>query len=151
MDRTRNYTSCMPLRDRWRFFHGLRDRCRDRFASELARSLRGYRRAVAAAAQLDECESLRVLRSAVVVGMTTTGAAKYQALVRQLGCRVLVMEEAAEVLEAHVLASITADTQQGVPVPSVPMPIKIVCRLNRLEHNSPRPIFSLSVAILDHI
>ena len=61
---------------------------------------------------LDEDESLEQLRKAAVVGLTTTGAAKYQSLVRQLGCRVLVMEEAAEVLEAHVLASINASTQQ---------------------------------------
>ena len=39
-----------------------------------------------------------------MIGLTTTGAAKHQALVRQLGCRVLVMEEAAEVLEALPVA-----------------------------------------------
>ena len=83
---------------------------------------------------LEERESLEVLRGAAVVGLTTTGAAKYQSLVRQLGAagdlvitpqtatigkaspppratrslvippagaRVLLMEEAAEVIEAH--------------------------------------------------
>ena len=34
---------------------------------------------------LEERESLEVLRGAAVVGLTTTGAAKYQSLVRQLG------------------------------------------------------------------
>ena len=47
-----------------------------------------------------------------MVGLTTTGAAKYQSLVRQLGARVLLMEEAAEVLEAHVIASLAPSTQQ---------------------------------------
>ena len=53
-----------------------------------------------------------MLRGAAVVGLTTTGAAKYQSLVRQLGARVLLMEEAAEVLEAHVIASLAPSTQQ---------------------------------------
>ena len=44
--------------------------------------------------------------------MTTTGAAKYQSLVRRLGCRIIVMEEAAEVLEAHVLASLGDSAEQ---------------------------------------
>ena len=34
---------------------------------------------------VEERESLDVLRGAAVVGLTTTGAAKYQNLVRQLG------------------------------------------------------------------
>ena len=61
---------------------------------------------------VEERESLEVLRGAAVVGLTTTGAAKYQSLVRQLGARVLLMEEAAEVLEAHVIASLAPSTQQ---------------------------------------
>lgn len=71
-----------------------------------------YRRLAATLAELDEEESLGCLREAAVVGLTTTGAAKYQSLVRQLGCKVLVMEEAAEVLEAHVLAALNSSTQQ---------------------------------------
>jgi hypothetical protein len=42
--------------------------------------------------------SLEVMRKATVVGMTTSGAAKVQRILRQLGARVLVVEEAAGVL-----------------------------------------------------
>jgi superfamily I DNA and/or RNA helicase len=39
--------------------------------------------------------------------MTTTGAAKHQATLRTLRPRIVVVEEAAEVLEAHLLACLT--------------------------------------------
>ena len=71
--------------------------------------MRAYRRLQLARGHLEEQEQLTLLREAAVVGLTTTGAAKYQSLVRQMGCRVLLMEEAAEVLEAHV----TAHGQRG--------------------------------------
>jgi len=55
-----------------------------------------------------------VLRGAAIVGLTTTGAAKYGALLRATRPEVLIVEEAAEVLEAHVLASISADVKHVV-------------------------------------
>ncbi|CAM9306733.1 unnamed protein product [Pylaiella littoralis] len=54
---------------------------------------------------------LAVLQSANVVGMTTTGVAMHQSLVEALGAVVVVVEEAAEVLEAHILAVLTQSTQ----------------------------------------
>lgn len=47
-----------------------------------------------------------------VVGMTTTGAAKYNALVRRLQPQIVIVEEAAEILEAHLLASLTPSVKQ---------------------------------------
>lgn len=39
--------------------------------------------------------------------MTTTGAARLQAALRSIKPRVVVVEEAAEVFEAHILTSLT--------------------------------------------
>ena len=47
------------------------------------------------------------LQSAAVIGMTTTGAAKNAKLIKRLQPRIIVVEEAAEVLEAHILASLS--------------------------------------------
>ncbi|CAI5949305.1 unnamed protein product [Closterium sp. NIES-64] len=58
-------------------------------------------------AELMDIEDLQVLRKAQVVGMTTSGVAKMQRLITALGPRVIVVEEAAEVLEAHILTSLT--------------------------------------------
>eukprot|EP00953_Heterococcus_sp_UTEX-ZZ885_P030285 16009-Heterococcus_DN1.PRE.1 len=46
-----------------------------------------------------------VVANARVIGCTTTGAAKYHALLEHAGCSVVIVEEAAEVLEAHIIAS----------------------------------------------
>ena len=45
-----------------------------------------------------------VVNSARVVMCTTTGASKYHDLLRGARCNVLLVEEAGEILEPHVLA-----------------------------------------------
>ncbi|GMT03799.1 hypothetical protein PENTCL1PPCAC_25973 [Pristionchus entomophagus] len=55
-----------------------------------------------------------VLKRALVIGATTTGAAKRRALLSRIGPKVLVVEEAAEVLEAHLLASIVPSVQHAI-------------------------------------
>ena len=40
------------------------------------------------------------------------GAAKHQDLVRGLGAKIVIVEEAAEVLEAHILSCLTASNEQ---------------------------------------
>lgn len=47
-----------------------------------------------------------VMNSARIVGATTTGAAKYSDLMQSYDADVVIIEEAAEILEAHTLSSI---------------------------------------------
>jgi superfamily I DNA and/or RNA helicase len=61
--------------------------------------------------ELEDAKDLHVMRENSVVGMTTTGAAKLRGLVQALAPRIVLVEEAAEVLEAHVLASLSSMTQ----------------------------------------
>ncbi|KAG2495159.1 hypothetical protein HYH03_006767 [Edaphochlamys debaryana] len=60
--------------------------------------------------------SLAALRCARVVGMTTSGVARHQSLVAALKPRVVLMEEAAEVFEAHVLACLSRGVEALVLV-----------------------------------
>ncbi|ESL07110.1 hypothetical protein TRSC58_05207 [Trypanosoma rangeli SC58] len=64
---------------------------------------------------MDEVK-LALLQGADVVGLTTTGCAKNQNLLRSLRPSVLVVEEAAEVLESQLLACMTDSLQQIVLV-----------------------------------
>ncbi|CAI5537654.1 unnamed protein product [Closterium sp. Naga37s-1] len=64
--------------------------------------------------ELQQVEDLQVPRRAQVVGMTTSGVAKMQRLITALGPRVIIVEEAAEVLEAHILTSLTPQTQHVI-------------------------------------
>ncbi|XP_053404552.1 NFX1-type zinc finger-containing protein 1-like [Mercenaria mercenaria] len=48
-----------------------------------------------------------IMRQAAVIGMTTSGAARYQSVLRDIGPRIIVVEEAAEVLEAHIITTLS--------------------------------------------
>jgi helicase required for RNAi-mediated heterochromatin assembly 1 len=50
-------------------------------------------------------EDVRILRDARIIGMTTTGLSKYRALITALHPRVIMVEEAAETMEAPVTAA----------------------------------------------
>ena len=58
-----------------------------------------------------DADQLEAMRRADVVGMTTSKAAELQHLVRLLAPRVIVCEEAAEILESHILAALTPTTE----------------------------------------
>jgi hypothetical protein len=71
------------------------------------------------AEQLSELERMRqlwLLQQARVVGFTTTGAAKNQMLLELLQARVMVVEEAAEVLEGHVLTALGSHTEHLIQI-----------------------------------
>uniref|UniRef100_K3X2E8 NF-X1-type domain-containing protein n=1 Tax=Globisporangium ultimum (strain ATCC 200006 / CBS 805.95 / DAOM BR144) TaxID=431595 RepID=K3X2E8_GLOUD len=71
---------------------------------------------VAQAEEIDNARMLRILKSAKVVGITTTGCAMHQALIRALAPEIIVCEEAGEVLEAHLLACLSHATQQVIQI-----------------------------------
>ncbi|GJP63062.1 hypothetical protein CLOP_g20137 [Closterium sp. NIES-67] len=73
-----------------------------------------FARKVQERSELQQVEDLQVLQRAQVVGMTTSGVAKMQRLITALGPRVVIVEEAAEVLEAHILTSLTPQTQHVI-------------------------------------
>jgi hypothetical protein len=52
-----------------------------------------------------------ILTKATVIGMTTNGAAKHQTLISAVAPKIIICEEAGEVLEAHILSALSASTQ----------------------------------------
>lgn len=73
-----------------------------------------------------------VLRTAKLIGMTTTGLSKYRALVSSLNPRVVMIEEAAEVLEGPVAAACFESVQQLILVGDHQQ-LKGHCALHDLE------------------
>ena len=55
-----------------------------------------------------------LLQQADIVGMTTTGAAKYNYILQRLSPKIVVIEEAAEVLESHIISCLSSAAQQLV-------------------------------------
>lgn len=61
--------------------------------------------------ELRNTRVMAILREAKVIGMTTTAAAKNVDLLRALKPKIVIVEEAAEVLEAHIITALTKDTE----------------------------------------
>lgn len=57
-------------------------------------------------------QTAAMLRSLRIIGLTTTGAAKRRELLQELNCKILVVEEAAEILESHLVAILPEKTKQ---------------------------------------
>uniref|UniRef100_A0A6J0UWU2 NFX1-type zinc finger-containing protein 1 n=1 Tax=Pogona vitticeps TaxID=103695 RepID=A0A6J0UWU2_9SAUR len=70
-----------------------------------------YQGAADRLAELRLQEDLLILQEAQVVGMTTTGAARYRQVLQQVAPQVVVVEEAAEVLEAHTVTTLSSACQ----------------------------------------
>ncbi|CAG2235642.1 NFX1-type zinc finger-containing protein 1 [Mytilus edulis] len=73
-------------------------------------------------------EDKEIMRRSSVIGLTTTCAARYQSVLKEIGPKIIVVEEAAEVLEAHVITTLSkhcehliliGDHQQLKPNPTV--------------------------------
>ena len=62
--------------------------------------------------QTDQELNKLTLVNAHVVGMTTTGAAKHSYILKHLHPKIVIVEEAAEVLESHIITSLCPSVQQ---------------------------------------
>ena len=51
------------------------------------------------------------LQEADIIGLTTTGAAKHNSILSQVDAKVIIVEEAAEILEAHTVSSLSQKTE----------------------------------------
>src|SRR3990167_1523210 len=67
-----------------------------------------------------ECEeefqqnAMNTLSEAKLIGITTSGSAKYRDMLVSLGVEVIICEEAAEVLETHIITALSEETKQLV-------------------------------------
>ncbi|KAK2464284.1 hypothetical protein APHAL10511_003741 [Amanita phalloides] len=57
-----------------------------------------------------------LLQKVDIIGCTTTGAAKYASLLRGIGPKVLVIEEAGQVMEAHVLGNLVPSIEHLIMI-----------------------------------
>ena len=64
--------------------------------------------------RMEQDLQVEVLSSARIIGMTTTAVAKYQPLLQAIQPEIVVVEEAAEVLESHIVTALTGATKQVI-------------------------------------
>ena len=61
-----------------------------------------------------EKEEENLIRQTTVVGMTTSGAARYHSMLQRIAPKIVIIEEAAEVMEAHIITSLTRNTKHTI-------------------------------------
>ena len=59
-------------------------------------------------------EEEEFIGQATVVGMTTSCAAKYHSLLQRIAPKIVIIEEAAEVMEAHIITSLSRNTKHTI-------------------------------------
>lgn len=105
-----------PMR-RWQIYRYWVDQLRsvflepaiDRIENEYAQADNVYR-------EWKLVEDQNVMSTCLVVGMTTSCAASRQTILKNLKPSVVIVEEAAEVLEAHVVVSLTGDVEHLIMI-----------------------------------
>ncbi|RCN33448.1 hypothetical protein ANCCAN_20731 [Ancylostoma caninum] len=113
---------------RWELYMYWVEQLRQKTRQQLSSLIETFRIACERLKSAQLRKDAEVLRRCLVIFATTTGAAKERDLLAKTRCRVVFAEEAAEVLEAHILASLVpsvehlvliGDHQQLRPNPSV--------------------------------
>ena len=99
------------IRDRWRLYKYWHNKYRALLLSRLEDDCKAYNRACEEADVARQNNDRYALETAHIIGMTTTGAAKYQHVLRLVNPKIVIVEEAAEVLESHIVSALNAATQ----------------------------------------
>ncbi|KAL3473877.1 P-loop containing nucleoside triphosphate hydrolase protein [Aspergillus californicus] len=106
----------IPVTERGWVYAQLRDRLKGKILQDFRQQLVRYS---------DNCKDLQIggwerdnliLQNAKVLGMTTTGLSKYRALVSSVKPRIVLIEEAAEAIEAPIAAACLDSLQQLILV-----------------------------------
>ncbi|XP_067852580.1 NFX1-type zinc finger-containing protein 1-like [Heptranchias perlo] len=106
----------ISLTDRWRLYRKWKLAYEEKLKASINENLDLYEKMAQDLSSLILEEDLVILKKAVVIGMTTTGAAKYRALLQNIKPRIVIIEEAAEVLEAHVLTTLTPSCEHLIMI-----------------------------------
>ncbi|XP_070700533.1 NFX1-type zinc finger-containing protein 1 [Pempheris klunzingeri] len=101
----------LSLPDRWRLYRLWVARYRAELCTKVLETEQAYQNAVDRLADVKRHESLSLLQDATVIGMTTTGAAKFRKILQEVRPSLVIVEEAAEVLEAHTITTLSQACQ----------------------------------------
>ena len=118
----------LELRERYRLYKYWVQLRKEKLTARLIDLTKEYHQILAKKRQAINMKDVAILRGARVIGMTTSGAAKHRAVLQKVGSQIVVVEEAAEVLEAHIITALNVkvkhliligDHQQLRPSPTV--------------------------------
>ena len=102
----------LPLKQRWRLYLNWLNEFLMLSKTDLSEIAEEYNASAKECMEVKEDINLSTISEAHVVGMTTTGAAKHNYLLKKLHPKIVIVEEAAEVMEPHIITSLCSSVQQ---------------------------------------
>ncbi|KAJ8721998.1 hypothetical protein PYW08_004400 [Mythimna loreyi] len=108
--------SLIPVRRRWAMYFTWTRHIIDELKEEIATLQESVAPSIAAYDEARMMMDLQLLKNqrVKVVGMTTSGAARMRKLLQAIAPKIVIVEEAAEVLEQHIITSLTKDCQHFI-------------------------------------
>ena len=106
----------LSLENRWRLYQYWVNQLIVTRKQFVARTARMYNELCKEFTLCQQDIDAHVIRGADIVGVTTTGAAKYNHILSNIYPKIVIIEEAAEVFEAHVFTSLTPSVQQLIMI-----------------------------------
>uniref|UniRef100_A0A646QJ34 NFX1-type zinc finger-containing protein 1 n=1 Tax=Hemiscolopendra marginata TaxID=943146 RepID=A0A646QJ34_9MYRI len=101
----------MELAQRWRIYRTLVKHFRKDVETIIDNLRNEYSKIAQRMKEVENGEELAVFRQCDIIGLTTTGAAKYHDVLQELSPKIIVVEEAAEVLESHIITTMGPKTE----------------------------------------
>lgn len=102
----------LSTNNRWRLYRKWVDhRCKE-LEQETKLDLVKIENACFRRSELELQKDKKVMQNATIIGMTTTCAAKYHAILNEVKPRIVIIEEAAEVFETHIIACLNSACDQ---------------------------------------
>ncbi|KAG8861659.1 hypothetical protein FRB96_002616 [Tulasnella sp. 330] len=102
--------------------------------------------------EMAEQAKLEILSKAEIIGCTTNGAAKLTSLLASLAPRVLLVEEAGQVLEAHILASLVPSIEHMILIGD---PLQLRPTLTNyylsMDHPEYGPIYRFDQSLMERL
>lgn len=97
----------MPPNSRWHLYFYWLDQFKTKLLEKRELINLDFRKDYKLYDEMREIQDTQIMKEALVVGMTTTAAARLKTSLQALKSPIVIVEEAAEVLEAHITCSLT--------------------------------------------
>ena len=107
------YNPCdLQPQERWRLYLYWKNRHTEHLLQEVQKLSTKYEESCKDFQVKKQNRDAFVAEGSDVVGMTTTGAAKYNHIIKSIKPKIVIVEEAAEIFEPHIFTSISPSVQQ---------------------------------------
>ncbi|XP_078688760.1 NFX1-type zinc finger-containing protein 1-like [Branchiostoma floridae x Branchiostoma belcheri] len=104
----------LELRDRWRLYRYWVAKYHEHHRQFISEFVDHYEDVARRLEEYRNEQDRRIMEEACVIGMTTTGAARYRSILQDIKPAIVIIEEAAEVLEAHIVTTLSQHCQHVI-------------------------------------